>query len=90
MHEGFRELQMNAVAAAAGVAVCLQAKRILRGEMVLPRVSYEGPAERLAKQGVHDTPVNIRNKIARGKFTAAFMPQVLEALGCKTISFGAD
>jgi hypothetical protein len=58
-------------------------KRLLRTEMVRHGVTYEGLAERLAMLGVHDTPVNMRNKIARGKFTAVFLLQCLEAVGCK-------
>lgn len=60
-------------------------KRIVRTEMVRRGVSYEGLAERLAALGVHDTPVNMRNKIARGKFTAVFFLQCLEAVGCKIL-----
>jgi hypothetical protein len=62
-----------------------QAKRIVRAEMVRRGITYETLAERLAALGVHDTPVNMRNKIARGKFTATFMIQVLEAVGCKSV-----
>ena len=53
--------------------------------MVRHGVTYEGLAERLAALGVHDTPVNMRNKIARGSFTAVFFVQCLEAIGCHTI-----
>ena len=42
-------------------------------------------ADRLAELGVHDTPANIANKISRGGFTAAFMVQCLEAIGCDTV-----
>lgn len=65
-------------------------KRIVRTEMVRRGVSYEGLAERLAALGVHDTPVNMRNKIARGKFTAVFFLQCLEAVGCKNLSLEVD
>lgn len=65
------------------------AKRIVRTEMVRRGVSYEGLAERLATLGVHDTPVNMRNKIARGKFTAVFFLQCLEAVRCKSLSLEA-
>jgi len=65
-------------------------KRIVRTEMVRRGVSYEGLAERLAALGVHDTPVNMRNKIARGKFTAVFFLQCLEAVGCKNLILEAD
>lgn len=67
-----------------------QAKRIVRAEMVRRGVTYETLSERLATLGVHDTPVNMRNKIARGKFTATFMLQVLEAVGCKNLSLEVD
>jgi Domain of unknown function (DUF6471) len=63
-----------------------QAKRIVRAAMVRRGVTYEMLAERLATLGVHDTPVNMRNKIARGKFSAAFMLQVLEAVGSRELS----
>ena len=62
-------------------------KRLLRTEMVRHGVTYEGLAERLATLGVHDTPVNMRNKIARGKFTAVFFLQCLEAIGCSRVEF---
>ncbi len=67
-----------------------QAKRIVRTEMVRRGITYETLAERLAALGVHDTPVNMRNKIARGKFTATFMLQVLEATGCKSVNLEPD
>ena len=39
----------------------------------------------LAEQGVTDTAVNIRNKVARGGFSAAFFLQCLVALGAQTV-----
>jgi len=36
-------------------------------------------------QGVTETEVNLRNKISRGGFTAAFFVQALSAMGCQTI-----
>jgi hypothetical protein len=67
-----------------------QAKRMVRAEMVRRGVTYGNLSERLAALGVHDTPVNMRNKIARGKFTATFMIQVMEALGAKTLALETD
>jgi hypothetical protein len=64
-------------------------KRLLRTEMVRHGVTYEGLAERLATLGVHDTPVNLRNKVARGRFAAMFFVQCLEALGCRALSLDA-
>ena len=62
-----------------------RAKRMIRTEMVRHGVSYEALAERLAMLGAHETPVNLRNKMSRGKFTAAFMLLCCEALGCKSL-----
>lgn len=41
--------------------------------------------EKLAEIGVDEKEVNIRNKLARGKFSAAFMVQCLEAIGTRTL-----
>lgn len=60
-------------------------KRLLRNEMVRRGVSYEGLAKWLTTLGVHDTPVNMRNKVARRKFTAVFFQQCLEAVGIREL-----
>ncbi len=63
-------------------------KRLLRAEMARRGVTYEELAERLAAIGVQDTAVNLRNKVARGRFSAVFLIQCLEALGAHTLRFG--
>lgn len=63
-----------------------RAKRMIRTEMVRRGVNYEGLSERLAALGAHDSPMNLRNKMSRGKFTAAFMLLCMEALGCVTLN----
>ena len=60
-------------------------KGILRSEMTRRGVTYDGLAERLAELGVKDSAVNIRNKVARGGFSATFFVQCLVALGCQTV-----
>jgi hypothetical protein len=35
--------------------------------------------------GVNEIEANVRNKIGRGKFSAAFTMHILEALGVETI-----
>ncbi len=62
-----------------------RAKRLLRAEMVRQGVSYEALSEKLAALGLHDTPVNLRNKVSRGKFTVAFFLAVCEAVGADAI-----
>ncbi|GEM71366.1 hypothetical protein SAQ01S_11320 [Sphingomonas aquatilis NBRC 16722] len=63
----------------------LQAKRIIRDELIRTGVSHEDLVKRLARMGVHENVLNLRNKLARGRFTASFLLQVMAALGVKTI-----
>ena len=42
---------------------------------------YSQLVEKLADIGVDEKEVNIRNKLSRGKFTAAFLLQCLAAMG---------
>lgn len=63
-------------------------KNLLKSEMKRHGVTYDGLVERLAKIGVQDTAVNIRNKVARGGFTAVFLVQCLEAMGVRDLRLG--
>jgi hypothetical protein len=60
-------------------------KGILRAEMTRRGMTYEQLAEKLADVAVNDTAVNIRNKVARGGFSAVFFVQCLRAMGCSTV-----
>jgi hypothetical protein len=60
-------------------------KGVLKAEMTRRGITYDQLTEKLAAIGVHDTSVNIRNKVARGRFTAVFLMQALTAIGCKTV-----
>lgn len=60
-------------------------KQMLRAEMARRGVTYDDLTEKLAAIGVRDTSVNIRNKVARGKFTAVFFVQCLVAIGVQEI-----
>ncbi len=60
-------------------------KGMLKSELKRRNVTYAELVEKLAQVGVHDTEPNIRNKIARGGFTAVFFVQCLEAIGCHTL-----
>ncbi len=62
-----------------------QAKGLLKGELKRRNVSYQALSESLRAMGVNETPENIANKISRGKFTAVFFLQCMEAIGAKTI-----
>ena len=58
---------------------------LLKAELKRRGVTYGQLVERLAAIGVPEKEVNIRNKLARGKFTAVFFLQCLVAIGCTTL-----
>jgi Domain of unknown function (DUF6471) len=60
-------------------------KGILRAEMARRGITYDELARRLAELGVQGTAVNIRNKVARGGFSATFFVQCLRAIGANRI-----
>lgn len=60
-------------------------KGILKAELKRRGVTYAELVGKLADIGVHDSEPNIRNKISRGKFTAVFLIQCLEAIGVDSI-----
>jgi hypothetical protein len=62
-----------------------ETKRLLRAEMARRGVTYEDLSEKLAAIGVKDTAVNLRNKVARGKFSATFLVQCLSAMGVRAL-----
>lgn len=60
-------------------------KGLLKAELKRRNLSYRDLAEKLAGIGVSDSELNIKNKISRGGFTAAFLIQCLEAIGATTL-----
>lgn len=62
-----------------------KARGLLRAEMVKQGLSYGQLLERLESIGVQEDERNLRNKVSRGKFTAAFLLQCLEALGVTSL-----
>ena len=58
-----------------------QAKGLLKAELKRRNVSYAQLVDKLAEIGVTDSEPNVRNKLSRGKFTAVFMLQCVEAIG---------
>jgi len=60
-------------------------KGILKGELKRRGLTYADLVEKLALQGVIETEANLRNKISRGAFTAAFFMQCLIAIGCEVV-----
>lgn len=65
-------------------------KGMLKGELKRRGVSYNQLVEKLAAIGVSETEPNIRNKLARGKFTAVFLLQCMEAVGATSLRLSSD
>ncbi|WP_022697191.1 DUF6471 domain-containing protein [Euryhalocaulis caribicus] len=57
-----------------------RAANLLKAELKRKGLTYAQLAERLETVGVSDSERNIRNKISRGKFTAAFLLACLSAI----------
>ena len=64
------------------------AKRVMRSEMALQGVSYAKLVALLAEAGVKETEANLRNKVSRGSFTAAFLFQCLAVMNVTTLHLG--
>lgn len=62
-----------------------KARGIIRAEMARQNVTYSQLVERLESIGVKEDERNLRNKVSRGKFTAAFMLECLAALGSHSL-----
>jgi hypothetical protein len=60
-------------------------KGILRSEMTRRNVTYDQLAEKLEAIGVRADVRNLRNKVARGGFSAVFFVQCLRAIGARTV-----
>jgi hypothetical protein len=63
----------------------LKAANLLKAELKRKGVTYAGLVEKLAAIGVDEKEANIRNKLSRGKFTAAFLLQCLQSLGSENL-----
>lgn len=57
----------------------------MKAELKRRCVTYAQLVDKLAAIGVVDSEPNIRNKLARGKFTAVFLIQCLEAIGASSL-----
>lgn len=62
-----------------------KAANLLKSELKRHGVKYGELVEKLAVIGVEEKEVNVRNKLSRGTFTAAYFIQCLEAIGVKEI-----
>lgn len=57
-----------------------RAANLLKAELKKRGITYAQLVEALDRIGVAESEANLRNKLSRGKFTAAFMLQCLEAV----------
>lgn len=62
-----------------------RAKGLLKGELKRRNLTYAQLVSRLAEIGTKEDEHNLRNKVARGKFTAAFLLACLSAIGCTSL-----
>lgn len=62
-----------------------QASNLLKAELKRRGVSYGQLVERLQALGIAEDEKNVRNKLSRGKFTAAYLLQCLEAVGAQSL-----
>ncbi|WP_371229474.1 DUF6471 domain-containing protein [Roseovarius sp. 2305UL8-3] len=63
----------------------MRAANLLKAELKRKGVTYARLVERLDDIGISEKEVNVRNKLSRGKFSAAFMLQCLSALETATL-----
>ncbi len=64
-----------------------KAANLLKAEIKRQGLTYAQVVEKLAEIGVSEDERNLRNKLSRGKFTAAFMLQCLSAIGIDSLRF---
>jgi hypothetical protein len=65
-----------------------KAANLLKAEIKRRGLTYAQVVEKLAEIGVSEDERNLRNKLSRGKFTAAFMLQCLSAIGSYSLALG--
>ena len=66
-----------------------RARGLVRAEMAKHGLTYAQLVEKLRLIGVREDERNLRNKVSRGKFTAAFLIQCLAAIGTHTVHLDA-
>jgi Domain of unknown function (DUF6471) len=81
---------MNGVFLMADTEWEAKVKGLLKGELKRRNVSYAQLVEKLAAIGVVESEPNVRNKLSRGKFTAVFLIQCLEAVGASSFQIPRD
>ena len=63
----------------------MRAANLLKAELKRKGVTYAQLVGKLAAIGIDEKEANVRNKLSRGKFTAAYLLQCLEAIGTASL-----
>jgi hypothetical protein len=63
----------------------MMAANLLKAELKRKGVTYAHLVDKLEAVGISEKEVNVRNKLSRGKFSAAFLLQCLSALGSSSL-----
>ncbi|WP_205589815.1 DUF6471 domain-containing protein [Mucilaginibacter celer] len=63
-----------------------QAKRLLKSELVRRGVSNDELVALLKDIGITETKASVDSKISRGKFSASFLLQCLNVIGCENFN----
>jgi len=58
---------------------------ILKSEIKRAGLTYATLTDKLNAMGIDEKEANVRNKIGRGKFSAAFMAECLDAMDVKEL-----
>jgi 3-mercaptopyruvate sulfurtransferase SseA len=80
MHFASKEIRM-----AAKTDWEAMAANLLKAELKRKGVTYAQLVEKLGAIGVDEKEVNVRNKLSRGSFTAAYLLQCLSAIGSQSL-----
>lgn len=62
-----------------------RAANLLKAELKRKGITYSQLVDKLAAIGVDEKEVNVRNKLSRGKFSAAFLLQCLNSIGSQQL-----
>lgn len=63
----------------------MKAANLLKAELKRKGVTYAQLTGKLGEIGIDEREVNVRNKLSRGKFSAAFLFQCLDAIGTEEV-----
>ena len=63
----------------------MKAANLLKAELKRKGVTYAQLIEKLAEIGVEEKEANLKNKLSRGTFTAAYLLQCLTAAGVTVV-----